>query len=559
MREVLLAALLLGVPALAQEGLVTVQEAAPDSTQTGTASIEGAAVNDVTNEPVKKAQVLLMGVLQNMHQPPTAVTDASGSFAFRRLPAGTYMVQATHPSFDQNRDNILGDNQKEIVVVADQHVTGVSLRLTPNGVISGHLTDEYGDPAANCQVFAVPANRRPIPPMGRMYASTSDDHGEYRITGISAGRYSVYERCRGNLIAPHGFMERDDPRRPALVFVPEFYGGTPGTKGASSVSVQPGADVQGIDFHLKTESAVTLHIGIVSDQAFDPKKLEVAVTPEGDATDMQSFANWDERSGGWLARSLIPGVYTIHAMSREEGITGEAEANIADGVAKPVSVQLSPPITLTGSVQVEGGDKTEMLAPREIMLMPLDNSRGVPPSHGPINKNGTFTLTGVMPGRWLLQVAGFPGTIRTATLGQHEISPFSFEIGPGVGGPLNVTLTTKQVTVTVNVSGGDSGKTVWAIAVPKGSEESREMGSQNLQMGQVQGASAQLTVAPGKYTVYAIDCAQPWPVMSDEGLWSAVSDRGKALELKDDAVSGSVSVDVITRADLRYAIQRESQ
>lgn len=560
-RGAVLAALLLGARALAQDvAIVQLSENSADVTQTGTASIAGAVVNSVTNEPVKKAQVMLLGAPQNSHQPPTAVTDASGSFTFSRLPPGTFTLQASHPSFDQNRDSILGENQQAITIVADQHVTGITLRVTPNGSLSGHLSDEYGDPVSSCQVIASVAGSRPGSPMNREYAANADDRGEYRIAFLPGGRYLVHVHCHRTLSAPHGFMARDDPRRPELAFVPEFYGGTATTRGASSISVQPGAEVQGIDFRLKTAAAITLRIAVVSDQAFDRQQLEVDLGPS-DFQSMLDGASWNEKAGAFLARGLVAGAYTIHARSRDEDapLFGEAEAVVADDVAKPVTIQLSPPMTLTGAVQLDPDQKGEPMQPREVMLMPLTNGRGFPPPHGQVNKDGSFTLGGIVPGRYMVHVEGVAGAIRSATLGQHDISPYDFEIGPGASGPLNLTITSKQIPVTVSISPADSSHTAWVLAIPRGSEEAIAFGPQGMQSVQVEGASAQISVTPGKYTMYALESAQPWPVISDQGIMAAIADHGKPLEVKDDTANANVTVDMITRDDLRFALQRETQ
>ena len=553
--RVLLIPILLGLAALGQEA-----ESPSDTTQTGTASIEGTVVNSVTNEPIKKAQVMLMGApTPGMHQPPTAITDASGAFSFLKLPPGAYTVQASHNSYSSTRDMILGDNQKQIVVTADQHVAGVTLRLTPGGAISGHLIDEYGDPAENCQVMAVPPGQQPQTGRGRLYAASTDDRGEYRISGMPAGRYSVFERCHSTLAAPHGFLPRGDARIPELVFVPEFYGGTPTSKGASMVSVQAGSETQGIDFRLKTANAIAVRIAIASDQPFNPRQLQVELIPPG-ATYLQFDAFRDQQSGAFMARGITPGTYTVLAVSLDEdaGLYGETEANISDA-ARTVAVQLGAPMALTGSVQFAGDSKTDPGRLRDITLIPLDQNRGLRFPRTQINKDGTFTLTGVMPGRFMVQVDGMGAAIRSATLAQHEISPYGFEIGEGAGGPLNIVLSSKQVPVTITIDGSDSSRTASILAIPVGSDDSSTMMPQNISNAQTQGTSAQLSLAPGKYNVYAVECNQVWAITNEEGLWSAISGRGKPLEVRDDAAGASISVDLITRDDLRYALTRESQ
>src|ERR1700726_4107081 len=63
---------------------------------TGNGSVEGMVINEITREPVRKAQV----TVGSANAPP-AVTDATGRFAFRNLGPGTFWPQASHPLFPQ--------------------------------------------------------------------------------------------------------------------------------------------------------------------------------------------------------------------------------------------------------------------------------------------------------------------------------------------------------------------------------------------------------------------------------------------------------------------------
>lgn len=551
-RHLLPLALLLALPALAQQSAET--------TQIGTASIEGTVFDAVSSAPVKKAEVTLIGAVRSAQAPLTATTDASGEFAFRKLPPGNWTVEATHPAFDMQRSAILGDSEKQIELVDGQQATGVTLRLTPYGNISGRLTDEWGEATSGCQVIAIPAGRRARASTAT-YGANSDDRGEYRIPEVRAGRYSVYERCASAAAADHGFLERGDVRTPELVFLPEFYGGTPSLNGASVIAVAPGAEVQGIDFRLKTVTAVTLRIAVSSDRRFDPRDLAVRLDPV-DSDFTHYAAAYDRNSGSWLARRLIPGAYTVRVSSsnEDENLFGETDASVREGDAKPVIVQVSPPMVVTGMVQSDGDAKSQRTPVREIALISLDDNHDLPAIRSRINRDGTFFLSGVVPGRWMLRVEGIPGFIRSATLGQREISPASFEIAPGGSGPLNLVISSKQIPVAVAISGADSAQQLWVIAIPaSGDETSFAGGGQGIVANHVQGGSAQLKMAPGKYSLYAIDCTQVSPLIHDVDLWSAIADRGKPLEVRDGETGATVSLDLIRRDDLRSALQRGSQ
>ncbi|HZU23967.1 MAG TPA: carboxypeptidase-like regulatory domain-containing protein [Bryobacteraceae bacterium] len=535
---------------------VTIQRSADEAT--GTASIEGTVINDVTNAPVKKAQVHLSGPLRHMVSP--AVTDATGHFAFTHLDAGSWFVQASHSNFDMNRGLILGDNHKQVTVTADQHVSGVELRLTPMGSISGSLIDEFGDPAAGCQVGAVSmangANRRPR----QQWAANSDDRGEYQIADVPAGRYFVFERCPGALAAPHGFLPRGDPRTPSLAFVPEFYGGTPGLTGATSVLVHPGAEARGIDFRVKTVAASSMEIRLASTQPYDPKSVQVTIRPV-DAPMWGFPAFLDFKTGMFRSQPVAPGSYTITAdVFNNPRLHGETTVNIGKGAPATAEVDLAAPMSVAGTLHMDTEEQAERGGPLQVMLQPLADWYGSELPQTTVNKDGSFTLPNVVVGRWRLQVMNTQASVRSATFGDREISPGGFDIVPGAAGPLYVVLTSKRMQTAVRVTGVENGTQAQVVAWPKDAEA----GDPYQQFSaMVEGGSsvANLSVPPGSYRVYALESTQPWAIAQDPALWAAIADRGKLVEAKDDAGAAevNVTVDLITRDEVKRALDRALQ
>src|SRR5690242_8187330 len=103
---------------------------------TGHGLIEGTVINEVTHEPVRKAQVMLGSA-----NTPPAVTDATGRFAFRSLGPGTYWLQASHPLFPQpTRVMQLGPHN--ITLGQDEQKHDLVIALTPGATISGSVLDE---------------------------------------------------------------------------------------------------------------------------------------------------------------------------------------------------------------------------------------------------------------------------------------------------------------------------------------------------------------------------------------------------------------------------------
>src|SRR5687767_12623947 len=108
-------------------------------------SISGTVVSATTGEPLRKASVSLTrspGVPNLL----IAVTDVQGRFSLTGLPTGQYTVSVDRFGYlSPSRAEI----DKEIITVYDgQQVTGITIKLTPNGSISGRVLDDDGDPLA---------------------------------------------------------------------------------------------------------------------------------------------------------------------------------------------------------------------------------------------------------------------------------------------------------------------------------------------------------------------------------------------------------------------------
>jgi len=532
----------------------------PQSEGPATASIEGRVVNDTINEPLRKAQVQLQGALRG--QAPAAVTDSSGRFVFRSLPAGAYTVSASREGFDQSRASILGDNQASVTLAVGQEVSGVELRLPANGAISGRLIDENGDPANGCQVSAL--DRQPGGDRLVVRGSgASDDRGEYRISNLPPGKYMVYQRCSGNLAAPHGFMEPGDPATPVWKFVPEFFGGGQSPAGAGLVSVRSGSETRGVDFVLRVADAVFVPILLaIPDANVNPQSVGVQLLPRD-----PSMSQWmqyevsviSSREGVQTRGSyLLPGSYLAVAQFQQDGkMLWYAQAPVEVGKSKPepVVLELAAPPALTGKLSISGESRPENRPQWGVQLQSLEPGRVNSWPRAEVDSDGAFTLAGVVPGRWRLMLQGGMGHVESARLGEREISPNGFDLEAGASGPLELIASATDAQVQIAVSGATKERPVTIVVAPKGWDGSGVQ-PRTFSLGGQPGVQTQLP--PGEYTVYAIECAQPWTLLQSPAGVRALAGRGRALEVGETGLA-SVSVDLIRREDLRRALNQATE
>src|SRR5260370_32715931 len=156
------------------------RQSLPVQEQTGKASVEGSVVDTVTREAVKKASVMLNGRVGL-----SAVTDASGHFAFWQLPAGQYTIQVRSEKYPPMQGPLDTGPQIAISLEAEEHKQDVGLSLTPGASVRGHIVDEDGIPMPRCNVTAMQfrdmGTGRTLQQSG---FSQSDDKGEYRTSNL---------------------------------------------------------------------------------------------------------------------------------------------------------------------------------------------------------------------------------------------------------------------------------------------------------------------------------------------------------------------------------------
>jgi Carboxypeptidase regulatory-like domain len=531
----------------------------PAQPSTGKGLIEGTVVDSSTREPVKKALVTLGG---NRRQPLEAVTDASGHFAFRQLPAGRYMVNASKPGYSQPH-SFLGDDQSvQINLGPDEEKKGVEIALVAGAVISGRVLDEDGLPVRYCTVTVAQRSYEQGQAVLRPVASenTTGAKGGYRIFGVPPGRYYVFVRCQSEVPAPHPLLPRGDPRTPYETYLPQFYGGGLDPATATRLALAPGANLDGIDFQMRRVPGVTLQGALT---AADPEALSgnvfISLFPANPLVgDLWQFSYHREpRSPNFQIHGVIPGSYRLVASSVHGNHTFFAERAIQVGAAppEPLQIALTSGMELKGSVQFDSEDHPS-LEHAQIWLMPAQPSARYfrPQPRAEVNSDGSFTLTGVTPGRWRLMATVNAITyVKSLSLGGQPLSPYAFQIGPGAAGFLRVVLGTKTGDVQVTLSGATAGpgQPVSVLIFP---EDLDRFGMGLERMIPASGGQANAgAMPPGRYRVLATDVPSPWPILQRPDLLQALEGSTEALEIPEGG-KASVTVPVIPREELVRAL-----
>ena len=536
---------LFALPAMAQ------MQPAQQAPAAGTGVIQGIVSDANTHEPLKKAQVTLAGGTQSA---PPAVTDASGRFVFRQLPAGSYWLSASKSGYDAAQSTF-GMDASVIPLADGEEKKDVAIPLVPSGSISGHVVDDQGVPVRGCSVTAAqPGYEQGKPSLRGVSGGTvTNDKGEYRMYDLPHGRYYVFARCLDQLPAAHPLMARGDPRTPHETYLPKFYGGGLDPSTANRLTLAAGANLEGIDFQVSRTPAFTLR-GAVSASGPEalPESLSIMFFPAnrllrnllhlGTATDF--------RKRTFEIRSVIPGAYLLIAFSMHEGHTFYAQRAVDIGGAppEPLEIALSSGAELKGEIQFDSDDHPP-LEHGQVSLVQVDEPLYLPQPRAEIGKDGAFTITGVLPGYWRLMV-GAPGYVKSVTLGGQPQSANRLPITPGAAGPLHVTLGTKMAELEVNVTGASSEHPASVLLFPEDLDR-LGTGLERVAMGGERAGFG--PVPPGRYRLLATTGMNAWPFLQRPDLLKALASHTQAIEVPEGGRL-TATVEVISREELLRSI-----
>ena len=521
----------------------------PPQNQTGKASIEGSVLDAVTHEPVKKATVMLNGGAGL-----SAVTDASGHFAFRQLAAGQYNIFVQSEKYPASQDSLDGSRQVSISLAADEQKQDITVSLTPGASVRGRIVDEDGSPMSGCNATAMQLRDTGV---GRTLQqsgnSQSDEKGEYRISNLPRGKYYVQARCFKTIPLPHAFVRRDAIMDvPRLTYEPLFYPGAADPLSAAKVQAAPGADISGIDFKMTPARGIVIrgHVGPASAGI-----IQVSLTPKDPLT--RQFRTQGMRvnasTGEFRIQNVLPGSYDLVASTAEGGQSffAKTSVEVGDAPLDPIELTLAPAPTVSGTISIEGDTNLPMTS-GEIGMSPIDGRQLMQrPPQSKLQTDGTFVISSVTPGRWRLFLGGVQGYIKSVQQGGQEANPWDVEIGSSPS-QLKILVGTKfaqvEATLSTSASGGDqiSGM-LWAASGDPNFQQNFSLNAQN--------STTTLNVPPGKYHVCAFATAQPWVLMQNRTLRSALESRCEAVDAPE-AGTARVQVPVIPVADLKQILEK---
>lgn len=540
--------------------------------------VSGKVLNAITGEPVRKATVTMQPAgSQQMQFGPggfgggmrgglSAATDNAGAFVFENVTPGRYRVSGEKTGFIRSAFGGRGGGiGSEVVVSAGSDKADVVVRVTPQGIVSGRILDEDGEPMEGVSVSLIrpvyfQAQRR----MQGQGANQTNDRGEFRITNVAPGKYYVLMQrsIMGNAPIQQGKEEFGYPKL--------YFPGVETMEQAQRVEVAAGQEFSGVQMTLRkvrvyrVKGRVAGFIAPVPDAEGNRNRrgggggMVVQLRADGGTADM-GLGFSPPGMGGSQVRpdgtfelaSVTPGAYKLTVSSFDGGrikVVGSMKLSVGNNNVDGMEVPLSPVVSFQGKVTVEG-DKT-LVNLKQVRIQVQGEMIFNQPLE--VAEDGTFTIKDLSPEKYKVSVAQLPNAyVKAINVGGQDIRDTGMDLSGGGGGPIEVILSTKIAKVDGMVEKQRQDDAPGTVIVAKAGPNS-ELTFINL-TARVEDAGkfSIANLPPGEYKIFAfeeIDAA----TASDPEFLKKFEDRAGTVKI-GEGESKSLSLKQIRYAETTSA------
>jgi len=510
----------------------------PLSTQNQAAplgSVSGEVLQALGGMPVGKVMVSLlsdgrMGFSFGRRDPnmPSGLTDAEGHFRIDGVPAGEYRVSLEKTGFVAGGRTSQQDSSRRISLAQGQQLYGLIFRVLPAAVIIGKIIDAQGDPLGNVHVAAVST-------AGISGGAETNDLGEYRIAGLSSGKYLVLAQATDAAAPPQNTNEA------GRVFAPTFFPGTTNRGQAVSLDLRPGDTAQASFGLIVTRTfSVRGQVATVpgpSRNGQNQGPAAVTLRPGGMPL-VKEFSGEIREDGTFEISGLVPGTYDVSIASPDGGslrplrgtdIVEVRESDVDD-------LRLAPPQL----GEVHGRFRMDDNEPfnRTQLSVFLDSDDGYQNSSlsARVAEDGTFKIENVPAGNYHVVVTADSNNLRDyfvkeVNVNGADAADSGFATGPGIS-MVEVVASARGGTIVGTVVDGDN-KTVSEVQVFCAPDASRQKRPDLYQeaLTDRRGQFSLRGLNPGNYTVFVLN-GEPSDV-NDPDFFKAHETEGQSVRLNE--------------------------
>ncbi|MGD0872234.1 MAG: carboxypeptidase regulatory-like domain-containing protein [Bryobacteraceae bacterium] len=490
---------------------------APDPTLACT--IEGAAVDASTGQPVRNASIVLRpGPGSSSSATASAAsTDNEGKFAIKGIVAGTYRLTAAHSGYLQTEYGARrpGGSGSTISLSPEQTLRALVLRMYRQGVIAGRVVDDAGDSVERAQVSAlqyqyVGRDRQLL----QTDSTNTDDQGNYRIFGLAPGRYILRAQTQSLIMGQTSDVQSE------YAYLPAYYPGTSDESLATPLDLGAGAQLPGIDFTLAKSRVYRVQLQVQNQTGAAGRIMVMLQARQAVFTPGSSRINPVDAKNKLDLRNISPGSYILMAsMSDQNQIySGRVDIEVVDRDLENIVIPLRPCPELAGEVKTEDDAPINFASLRVTLASPTSvrvSTGGLVTSAigfgtsvaEKVGDDGKFVLHDIFPDSPRPTVSPLPDGfyVKSIQLNDQEVLESGLDFSHGAGGPLRFVLSGKAGTVQGVVGDDDDNPAASAtvVLVPKSDTRRALPQFYKIATTNQQGQFTIRNVDPGDYRVFA--------------------------------------------------------
>jgi len=432
---------------------------APAAVKEGTGTIKGRVYDRETGAPVANAMVTLAVDFASLRdamptgpagalrppQPRQAKSDAQGRYVFERLPAGTYTLSSSPPEYKvtylpqsygatRPNDPTRPSPRRPLALAEGQTLDNADLPLWRSLAITGHVSDESGEPLAGVPIVATTAGTTRSVAMRGPYGFATDDRGAFRLFGLPPGRYVICATPQGMFRGGGG----DEPTERYM----KTCAPTASSEAEGQIVELTTADYGDVEIRMARGRAYKI-TGTAMDSQGKPVNQVSLVRTEG-TSGMTSSGAQSEGNGRFTFNGVVPGDYTVVAQVGNNGMmppgaeavereVGAVPVHIDGADVENIVIATSKGVSATGRVVFEGAAPP----PVKGLRVAVRPARGAPtmmfgpPPNAEVTPELTFTLNGLF-GSYGIGINGLPSgwIMKSVRLGNDDVTDRQIEFHP---------------------------------------------------------------------------------------------------------------------------------
>jgi hypothetical protein len=403
-----------------------------DADQRSTATVSGTVLEQGTGRPVRLA--IVTAVRDSDPRVAYAVTDENGRFVIDGLSAGRYRLASEKSAFVQPRKMPL-DAPSVVVLRAGERIVHRPMYLQRGAVLTGIVRTPAGAPLNGATITLLECVNADAPctfTFRRSHQQTTDIEGRYRFFGIEPGNYVIAADARLSSsstpaeaatpaaidLAEKLLRSRSDTKNSSFpvaattrrAYITTYYPGTTNSAGAARLNVAAGQEVLG-DFAIEFGTPAVISGFVVQENGQLIGIDNLSLFPTEPATAVPpSTKVFVARDGSFTTAAIPPGRYrlvTTHSQNGETSYGISQNVDITGADVEGLRLVLRRTLSVSGRASIAKDDRMSELSGIRIDLKRADlkiTVSNVDASSATLDSTGMFNVTGLMPGRYSIEI-----------------------------------------------------------------------------------------------------------------------------------------------------------